>query len=198
MSDSLLCTEDGIRQVQEALAAQELDGWLLYEFRGANPIAAAMLEPGHTTRRGFFLIPAGGRAAGADPRHRGLGVAALALGQAHVLGVAQMEEELAALLEGGAVLAMEVSPGAAVPTLDYLPAGMAEVLLRSGVEAASSGDLVSRFYSVWTEQQLADHMEAVRDPPGGGAAGVRDGPPPPSGPGSRPTRARSPTGSARS
>jgi Xaa-Pro aminopeptidase len=56
---------------------------------------------------------------------------------------------------------MEVSPGAAVPTLDYLPAGMAEVILRSGVEAASSGNLVSRFYSVWSPEQLDDHREAA-------------------------------------
>jgi len=55
---------------------------------------------------------------------------------------------------------MEVSPGAAVPTLDYVPAGLAEVLLRTGIEAASSGNLVSRFYSVWTDQQLQDHLEA--------------------------------------
>jgi Xaa-Pro aminopeptidase len=56
---------------------------------------------------------------------------------------------------------MEVSPGAAVPTLDYVPAGLAEVLLRSGIEAASSGNLVSRFNAVWTEEQLADHLEAA-------------------------------------
>jgi len=72
-----------------------------------------------------------------------------------------MEESLATLLGGRGRLAMEVSPGAAVPTLDYVPAGLAEVLLRSGVEMASSGNLVSRFYSVWTEQQLADHKEAA-------------------------------------
>ena len=51
MSDSILCTEDGIRQVQEALREQDLDGWLLYEFRGANPIAKSMLGVGKTTRQ---------------------------------------------------------------------------------------------------------------------------------------------------
>jgi Xaa-Pro aminopeptidase len=71
-----------------------------------------------------------------------------------------MEGALGEMLEGRGRLAMEVSPGAAVPTLDYLPAGMAEVILRSGVEAASSGNLVSRFYSVWTKEQLDDHVEA--------------------------------------
>jgi Xaa-Pro dipeptidase len=161
VSDSLLCTEDGIRQVQEALKAQDLDGWLLYEFRGANPIAAAMLKPGHTTRRGFFLIPSEGKPQALIHAIEGSAWRHWPWPKRMYSGWRQMEEELGTLLKGRGRLAMEVSPGAAVPTLDYLPAGMAEVILRSGVEAASSGDLVSRFYSVWTKQQLADHLEAA-------------------------------------
>jgi Xaa-Pro dipeptidase len=160
VSDSLLCTEDGIRQVQEALRAQDLDGWLLYEFRGANPIAAALLTPGHTTRRGFFLIPSEGEPQALIHAIEGSAWRHWPWPKRMYSGWRQMEEELGTLLKGRGRLAMEVSPGAAVPTLDYLPAGMAEVILRSGVEAASSGDLVSRFYSVWTKQQLADHLEA--------------------------------------
>jgi Xaa-Pro dipeptidase len=160
VSDSLLCTEDGIRQVQEALKAQDLDGWLLYEFRGANPIAAALLKPGHTTRRGFFLIPSEGEPQALIHAIEGSAWRHWPWPKRMYSGWRQMEEELGTLLKGRGRLAMEVSPGAAVPTLDYLPAGMAEVILRSGVEAASSGDLVSRFYSVWTKQQLADHLEA--------------------------------------
>jgi hypothetical protein len=38
-----------------------LDGWLLYEFHGINPVAVQLLGLGHTTRRGFVLIPAEGR-----------------------------------------------------------------------------------------------------------------------------------------
>ncbi len=160
MSESLLCTQDGIRQVQEALKAQDLDGWLLYEFRGANPIAAAMLQPGHTTRRGFFLIPAEGEPQALIHAIEGSAWRHWPWAKRMYSGWRQMEEELGTMLKDRGRLAMEVSPGAAVPTLDYLPAGMAEVILRAGVEAASSGDLVSRFYSVWTEQQLADHLEA--------------------------------------
>lgn len=161
MSESLLCTEDGIRRVQEALGEQELDGWLLYEFRGANPISKAMLDVGKTTRRAFFLIPTEGEPQALIHAIEGSSWRHWPWGQRRYAGWREMEEALAELLAGRGRLAMEVSPGAAVPTLDYLPAGMAEVILRSGVEAASSGDLVSRFYSVWTPSQLADHREAA-------------------------------------
>jgi Xaa-Pro aminopeptidase len=58
-------------------------------------------------------------------------------------------------------VATEVSPGGAVPTLDYLPAGIASVLLGLGLELTSSGDLVSRFHSAWTDAQLEDHRRAA-------------------------------------
>jgi len=47
-----------------------------------------------------------------------------------------------------------------VPTLDYVPAGLASVLLGHGIAMASSGDLVSRFHSAWSPQQRADHVRA--------------------------------------
>jgi len=76
-------------------------------------------------------------------------------------GLSAMEEALAQLLEGRTRLATEVSPGGAVPTLDYLPAGIASVLLGLGIELSSSGDLVSRFHSAWTAAQLAEHRKAA-------------------------------------
>lgn len=161
MSESLLCTENGIRQVQQALQEQDLDGWLLYEFRGANPIAKAMLDVGKTTRRGFFLIPREGEPQALIHAIEGSSWRHWPWSKRMYSGWRELEEALGEMLEGRGRLAMEVSPGAAVPTLDYLPAGMAEVILRSGVEAASSGNLVSRFYSVWTDQQLEDHQYAA-------------------------------------
>jgi len=161
VSESLLCTEEGIQGVQEALREQELDGWPLYEFRGANPISKAMLQVGKTTRRAFFLVPREGEPQALIHAIEGSSWRHWPWGKRMYSGWREMEQALGEMLEGRGRLAMEVSPGGAVPTLDCLPAGMAEVILRSGVEAASSGDLVSRFYSVWTPEQLADHCEAA-------------------------------------
>src|SRR3954447_11069244 len=51
--------------IQAALKADKLDGWLLYDFRGLNPIAAditgVLRQGGHlATRRWYYLIPATG------------------------------------------------------------------------------------------------------------------------------------------
>jgi Xaa-Pro aminopeptidase len=161
VSTALLCTPDGIERVQQALRDQGLDGWLLYEFHGINPIAVQLLGMGKTTRRGFVLVPEEGQPVAlihaieaSSWRHWPFEIRTYSSWQ-------EMEEELGELLNGCTRLAMEVSPGAAVPTLDYLPAGMAGLILSLGVEAVSSGDLVSRFHSVWTPEQLEMHRQAA-------------------------------------
>ncbi len=161
MSDLLLCTEQGIRDIQQALTDQGLDGWLLYEFRGANPIAKRLLGVGKTTRRGFFLVPREGDPVALIHAIEGSSWRHWPWAKRTYAGWRDMEAALQEMLAGGGRIAMEVSPGAAVPTLDYVPAGLAEVLLRSGIEIASSGDLISRFHSVWSDQQRTDHEEAA-------------------------------------
>src|SRR5262249_51247304 len=49
-----------IAAIQKALSEQGLDGWLLYDFRGSNPIARAVIgfdEKQIGTRRWFYFVP---------------------------------------------------------------------------------------------------------------------------------------------
>src|SRR5689334_18202747 len=50
-----------VTAVQGLLAVQRLDGWLLFDRDGSNPIARRVVAPeGHPTRPWFYLIPAKG------------------------------------------------------------------------------------------------------------------------------------------
>ena len=57
-----------IGAIQASLRAAGLDGWLLYDFHGSNPIAqslAGLLQaPKMTTRRWYYFIPATGEPQG--------------------------------------------------------------------------------------------------------------------------------------
>ena len=57
-----------IPAVQRALEQDDLDGWLLYDFQGSNPIAtrlSGLASSGKmTTRRWYYLIPASGEPRG--------------------------------------------------------------------------------------------------------------------------------------
>src|SRR6476620_1107764 len=50
-----------VSEIQKSLQAAKLDGWLFYDFRGSDPLAARILKLGdHASgsRRWFYYIPA--------------------------------------------------------------------------------------------------------------------------------------------
>jgi Xaa-Pro aminopeptidase len=154
-----------VRAVGEALAAEGLDGWLLYDFRGINSIAADVAgvarQGGHlATRRWFYLL----RAAG-EPRKLVHAIEPSSL--AHLPGTTeryagreQLEDGLGRLLAGMTRVAMEYSPRCAIPYVARVDAGTIELVRGYGVEVVSSGDLVQRFSAVWNDAEAATHREA--------------------------------------
>ena len=149
--------------MQHALDTAGLDGWLLYDFRGTNPIASTMLGlQGLVSRRVFALIP-----------RTGVPVAithAIEQGpwaewpgdwkKVVYSGWRGFESEIASLVRGKRV-AMEYSPGDAVPYLDRIPAGVLEMVRASGAQVASSGDLVTRFFAGWSPEGLEAHKRSA-------------------------------------
>ena len=153
-----------VDSIQRALRVDGLDGWLLYDFHGSNPIAAGLagLTTGvqMTTRRWYYLIPAAGEPCGivhAIERHN---LDALPGDRIIYASREQLDAALTTVLAGRSRIAMEYSPGCAIPYLSRVDAGTAEAIRQRGVEIVSSGDLVQRFEACWTAQQLTSHEEA--------------------------------------
>jgi len=157
-----MLTPETLPAVQKALADAGVDGWLLYDFRGMNPIAAGLLRlEGMTTRRAFAFIPT-----------RGTPVALThAIEQApwrhwpatwtrEIYASWRSLEDLLARHVSGKRLAMEYSAGDAVPYLDRVPAGVIDMVRATGATIASSGELVTRFYAVWDADHIATHVRA--------------------------------------
>ena len=56
-----MLTPASLPALQAALTEAKLDGWLLFDFRGLNPVAGSLLGmKGMVTRRIFAWIPAKG------------------------------------------------------------------------------------------------------------------------------------------
>jgi Xaa-Pro dipeptidase len=156
---------DALPRLHAALdaASEKADGWLLFDFRGINPIMAAVVGNEIVgSRRAYVFIPRGG-----DPVALVHAVDA-ELWRAwpsvwrRVVWVRREElvRELGALV-GGKVVAMEYSPGGAVPYGDYVPAGTLELVRAAGASPVSSAELVSRYCSVWSADDLAGHLRAA-------------------------------------
>ena len=153
-----------VAAIQRTLRADRLDGWLLYDFHGSNPIAAGLAGltngPYMATRRWYYLIPVAGEPRGvvhAIERHNLDGLPGEKIAYA---GREQLDAALTGLLAGLSRVAMEYSPDCAIPYLSRVDAGTVEAVRRRGVDIVSSGDLVQRFEAAWNADQLASHLAA--------------------------------------
>jgi Xaa-Pro dipeptidase len=160
-----MLTPELLPDVQRALADAGVDGWLLYDFRGLNPIAGGLMRlEGMTTRRAFAFVPT-----------RGTPVAIThAIEQApwhhwpsgwsrEIYSSWRSLESLLAKHIAGKRIAMEYSAGDAVPYLDRVPAGVIEMVREAGGTVVSSGELVSRFYATWNAEHIASHLRAAEE-----------------------------------
>ena len=150
-------------EIQGALTAAGLDGWLLYDFRGINPIAAGMLGfEGLSSRRAVAWIPSSGipvalmHAIELDAWRKW----PAAWGRRVYQSWQSLEAEIRALVDGKRV-AMEYSPGDAVPYLDRVPAGVIDMVRGCGATVVSSADLVTQFYAVLTADELQSHTRSA-------------------------------------
>jgi len=150
--------------LQSALARAGVDGWLLYDFHGLNPVAVGMLElPGMTTRRFFVYIPRDGSPVAITHNiEQGPWINWPRDWRKEKYSSWRALESLLGSLVKGKRVAMEYSPGDAVPYLDRVPAGVIEMVRSAGATVVSSADLVSSFYAVWSDEQRASHERAAR------------------------------------
>jgi Xaa-Pro aminopeptidase len=158
-----LLTPATLPTIQAALATAGVDGWLLYDFRGTNPIARAMVGlEGMGSRRIFAWVPTRGAPVGLSHAIEQLDWAQWpAAWERRVYSAWRTLESDVASLVAGKRVAMEYSPGDAVPVVDRIPAGMLEMVRAAGATVVTSADLVSRFFAVWSADGLASHRRAA-------------------------------------
>jgi len=147
--------------LRELLGKLGADGWLLYDFHGINPAATRVLGiNGMGTRRFFVLLPREGTPVAIAHRIE-LGSFDGFPGDVRPYAAwRELHEKLRALVAGKTV-AMEISPGDAVPYLDRVPHGVIELIEGFGAKVVSSGTLITRFAARWSVSELAGHRRAA-------------------------------------
>jgi Xaa-Pro dipeptidase len=155
-------TPQFIETASRGLERHGIDGWLLYDFRARNPLAADLLGLPEGQKRRYFVLLRPGR----DP------VAVVQKievsgwdGWPHELisyvGWEDLERILSGLLDGCATVAMEVSPADSIPYVDHVPAGVVELIESLGPSVVSSVDLISTTAAQWSERGHRLHHEAA-------------------------------------
>ncbi len=152
-----------LARIRATLNELGVDGWLLFDFRGLNPILSRLLgEIGFSSRRLFVLIPKEGEPVALVHKIE-MGPFGPGKFPGKVVSYARWEELHAGLasMVKGKRLAMEISPEDAVPYLDKVPLGVVELVRRLGGTVSGSAALVTRFASAWSAEELAGHLSAA-------------------------------------
>ena len=155
-----------IATLDRAALARGLDacgaeGWLLFDFKGLNPVASRLLQLGGLgSRRIFVYLPRDGEPVAVAHK---IELQPLEGFPGRVVPYARWEELHAALGEvvAGRTVAMEISPEDAVPYLDRVPHGVVELIRRLGGTVVPSASLVTTFTARWSAAEAADHLAAA-------------------------------------
>ncbi len=162
-------TEHGTKKflpaaIQSELQAQQIDGWLFYYFHENDPLALRVLgldgDSHFYSRRWFYFVPAVGTPVKLVHRIEDTALDNLPGDKEVYIGWKQLEDKLALILTNKTRIAMQYSPRGAVPYVSKVDAGLIELLRSNKKEIVSSGDLIQKFESVWSEAQLQTHIKA--------------------------------------
>ncbi len=154
-----------LKSMQSALRQENVDAWLLYDFRGLNVLARRVVElppEQMLSRRWFYLIPAEGNPQKLVHRIEPHALDHLPGEKTVYLRWQELEAGVAKLLAGSKRVAMEYVARNANPYVSRVDAGTVELVRSSGVEVVSSGDLIQLFEATWDEDQWQMHLEAAK------------------------------------
>ncbi|HET9742096.1 MAG TPA: M24 family metallopeptidase [Terriglobales bacterium] len=154
-----------LERLQSALRERKVDAWLFYDHHHRDPIAYRVLELRPdlmVTRRWYYLVPASREPQKLVHRIEAGHLDSLP-GAKHLYSSWQeLQTELQKMVTPYRNIAMQYSPQNQIPYVGLVDAGTVELLRTFGVNIVSSGDLVSQFEAVLTDEQIASHF-AARD-----------------------------------
>jgi Xaa-Pro aminopeptidase len=152
-----------MQEIQEALRAEGLDGWLFFDHHRRDPLAYRVLQfdPGPVvSRRWYYLVPAHGEPRGLVHKIESRVLDPLPGVKTPYAGWQQQSEALAGLLAGIGSVAMQYSPRCAVPYVSNVDAGTVELIRGHGVEVRTSANLIQYFEARWSAEAYDGHKRA--------------------------------------
>lgn len=152
-----------IGEVQQQLASNNIDGWLVYDFQKRNELAwdfLAIRPDKHLTRRFFYWIPKTGEPVKVVHEIESMALEHLPGQKKIYLRWQTLEETLKDLLKGSRRVAMEYSPRCAVPYISRVDGGTIDLVRSTGCEVVSSAPFLQQYTSVLNQRQVESLMEA--------------------------------------
>jgi Xaa-Pro dipeptidase len=149
-----------LENIQSNLKKLNLDGWLIYDFRGSNDLALEILnipKTSHLTRRFYYFIPRSGSPLKIVNEIEAGHLNHLPGEKYTYSSYDSLNEHLAKISGAAKKVAMEYSHKNNIPYVSKVDAGTIEYIRSLGIEIKSSGDLISKFAAVWSHEQFEEN-----------------------------------------
>ena len=152
-----------LSEIQSALTELKIEAWLLYDFRGINPISqnAAGLTGKNITRRWYCLITPQDEPHWLIHKIETSNFTDVPGKVSLYAGWQELNKEMQSLLSNVKSVAMEYSPNAAIPYISRVDAGTLEWIRSFGVEIHSSAELAQYIEARLSEEQFFGHQKSA-------------------------------------
>jgi len=153
-----------IEKIQKELQSHKIEGWLLYDFHGKNPLALEVMKVPKgmlMTRRCFYFVPANGEPFKIVHKIEAHNLDHLPGEKRLYATWEEMHTLLKGLLKKIETVAMEYSPNQAIPTVSLVDGGLIELIRGYGPKVVSSAPFLQSFTCLWTGRQYELHKEAA-------------------------------------
>jgi Xaa-Pro aminopeptidase len=151
-----------IEEIQKELVFYKIDGWLLYDFHGSNPLAVSVMQIPRgvlNTRRCFYFIPKEGVPLKLVHKIEGHNLDHLPGEKKTYFSHHEMHKLLGEILKKVKTVAMEYSPNQAIPTVSIIDGGLIDLIKGYGVKVVSSAPFLQAFTCLMSDEQYRLHKE---------------------------------------
>ena len=149
---------------QSFMSETNIDAWLIYDFRGNNPIMWQVIgDKKSTTRRSFLLIPRKGTPKMLVNLLDKLLFSDVPYEINVYISWEEMQSKLRNILEGYNQVAMDYSPGGAIPVMAWVDGGTLDLVRSMGKDICSSGNLFQVAVASWSKDAFKSHIKAVEE-----------------------------------
>jgi Xaa-Pro dipeptidase len=153
-----------LQMAQAYIRENHIQGWLICDFRSNNPVLWQVLgQKKWTTRRCFLWVPAAGQPRALVHTIDRNQFAGLDLAVELYVSWPEMRHKLGELLAGQRRVAVEYSPGGAIPAMSWVDGGTLDLLRGLGLELCSSADLFQVAAAIWSPAALESHVRACAE-----------------------------------
>ena len=152
-----------LKEIQNELINENLDGWLFYNFQNRDLIATRILgldEKSHSSRRWFYLIPATGEPQKLVSMVEPKSLDSLPGKTNFYLSWVKQHELLKDILKNSNKIAMQYSPFNKIPYVSIVDAGTIELIRSWEIQIKSSAELIQKFDGIISEEEFLSHKKA--------------------------------------